>query len=105
MLFVVIGGAYALGGADVYRSLRARVRSWTEPPTPRELQAAAAFAAARAVQDSIERVPTDKPKGVERPVSLGYAVGIIAIAMVFVAILLVVSTIWPRSPEARPADG
>ena len=105
-LFVVLGGAYALGGADVFRSFRARVRSWGEPPTPREMQAAAAFAAARKIQDSIEKAPTDAPKGVARPESLGFAVGLIGVAVGFVLIVLVVSTIWPRRDDAHePASG
>lgn len=100
-LTVVVGGAYALGGADVYRSLRDRVRAWGEPPTPRQLQAAAAFAAARKIQDSIERAPANQPKVVERPASLGYAIGIIGAAIGLVLLLLVISTVWPGRGTLR----
>ena len=104
-LFVVLGGAYALGGADALRALRARVRSWGEPPTPREMQAAAAFAAAKAVQDSVERAPADAPKGVARPASLGQAIGLIGAAVVFVLVVLVTSTLWPRRDRLREPAG
>lgn len=100
-LFVVIGGGYALGGADVYRSVRDRVRAWGEPPTPRQLQAAAAFAAARKIQDSIERAPANQPKVVDHPASLGFAIGLIGGAIVFVLLVLVVSTLWPGRGDVR----
>lgn len=104
-LFVVIGGAYALGGADVYRSLRDRVRAWGEPPTPRQLQAAAAFAAARKIQDSIERAPANQPKVVQHPASLAYAIGLIGAAIGFVLVVLVVSTLWPGREQMRETAG
>jgi len=96
----VVAASYALGGDDVFRQMRARLRAFMEPPTPAQVQRAVAAEARQAAIDSIVRADTTHASRADAPASLAFIVKLIGATLGGVTILVVASTRWSSS-QAR----
>jgi hypothetical protein len=97
----LIGATYAVGGATAFSDMRARVRSWLEPPTARQMQRATDAAAQQLTVDSAVRADTVHSQRQGQRASLGFMLGLIG-AAVGATIILIVVSMWTPSSDTRP---
>lgn len=101
VLVFALASAYALGGASVFRGMRARIRAFLEPPTPAQIQTAVAVEAQRAAFDSAVRADTAHMPRSDPPASLAFILEVMTGTVGGVLVLLVASIHWSRArPEA-----